>query len=65
MFAYKSNSYEKLEKPKKDKKFKENSYEETRKLVEGNESDVVASLGRSHNDVVNKVKNNKLLNLFD
>ena len=34
MFAYKSNSYEKMEKPKQEKKFKQNSYEEIRKLVD-------------------------------
>ena len=34
MFAYKSTSYEKVEKPKPDKKFKKNSYEEIKKLIE-------------------------------
>ena len=34
MFSYKSTSYEKVEKPKQDKKFKQNSYEEIRKIVE-------------------------------
>ena len=34
MFNYKPMTYEKLEKPKKEKKFKQNSYEEIRKLVE-------------------------------
>ena len=70
MFAYKSSTYEKLEKPKpdarqslasiRDKKFKQNSYEEIRKLVEDNEgNDAVASLGRSRNDVVKDIKNKK------
>ena len=49
MFAYKSNSYEKLEKPKQDKKFKQNSYEEIRKLVEDNDN----------NEGVNTIKNKK------
>ena len=38
-----------MEKQPKDKKFKQNSYEEIRKLVEGNEG----------NDVVKEVKNKK------
>ena len=46
MFAYKSSSYEKLEKPKPEKKFKQNSYEEIRKLVEDNDG----------NDIVKEVK---------
>ena len=49
MFAYKSSTYEKMEKQPKDKKFKQNSYEEIRKLVEDNEG----------NDVVKEVKNKK------
>ena len=34
MFTFKSNSYEKVEKPKPEKKFTQNSYEEIRKIVE-------------------------------
>ena len=34
MYHYKSTSYEKVEKPKQDNKFKQDSYEEIRKLVE-------------------------------
>ena len=34
MFSYKSASYEKVEKPEPDTKFKKNSYEEIKKLVE-------------------------------
>ena len=34
MFPHKSVSYEKVEKPKPDKKFKKNSYEEIKKLIE-------------------------------
>ena len=34
MFSYKAQTYEKMEKTKPDKKFKRNSYEEIRKLVE-------------------------------
>ena len=38
-----------MEKPKKEKKFKQNAYEEIRKLVEDNEG----------NDIVKEVKNKK------
>ena len=34
MFHPKAITYEQMEKPKKEKKFKQNSYEEIRKLVE-------------------------------
>ena len=37
MFHYKTTTYEKMEKQKPDKKFKQNSYEEIRKLVEEND----------------------------
>ena len=49
MFAYKPSSYEKLEKQPKEKKFKQNNYEEIRKLVEENEG----------NNTVKEVKNKK------
>ena len=48
MFTNKATTYEQMEKPKK-KKFKQNSYEEIRKLVEDNEG----------NDVVKEVKGKK------
>ena len=50
MFNYKATTYEKLEKPKQEKKFKQNSYEEIRKLVEDNDNEVV-------NEVKSKKKN--------
>ena len=37
MFHYKAQTYEKMEKQKPEKKFKQNSYEEIRKLVEEND----------------------------
>ena len=53
MFNYKAMTYEKLDKPKQEKKFKQNSYEEIRKLVEdGEENNVVK-------DIKNKKKNIK------
>ena len=52
MFSYKSSSYEKMEKQPKEKKFKNNSYEEIRKLVEdGENTDIVK-------EIKNKKKNN-------
>ena len=60
MFNYKATTYQPMEKPKQEKKFKQNSYEEIRKLVEDNAgNDAVASLGRSRNDTVKEVKKNK------
>ena len=37
MFHYKAQTYEQMEKTKPEKKFKQNSYEEIRKLVEEND----------------------------
>ena len=37
MFSYKAQTYEKMEKTKPERKFKQNSYEEIRKLVEEND----------------------------
>ena len=48
MYHYKATTYEKMEKQKPDKKFKQNSYEE-RKLVEDSDG----------NDIVKEVKNKK------
>ena len=64
MFNYKSTSYEKLEKPKQEKKFKQNSYEEIRKLVEDNDTEVVNNIKNKKN---NKSENNIKFNfkLFD
>ena len=64
MFSYKASTYEKMEKPKQEKKFKQNSYEEIRKLVEGNETEVVNNIKNKKN---NKSENNIKFNfkLFD
>ena len=52
MFSYKSSSYEQMEKQPKEKKFKQNSYEEIRKLVEdGDNTNIVK-------EIKNKKKNN-------
>ena len=53
MFHNKATTYEQMEKPKKDKKFKQNAYEEVRKLVEDNEE----------NDTVKEVKTKKKNNI--
>ena len=74
MFHYKATTYEKMEKQPKEKKFKQNSYEEIRKLVEDNEGndvvkDATAVASRGFRDVKNKNKNNKEISynfkLFD
>ena len=46
MFHYKAQTYEQMEKKPKEKKFKQNSSEEIRKLVEDNEG----------NEIVKEVK---------
>ena len=49
MYPQKAITYQQMEKKRKEKKFKQNSYEEIRKLVEDNEG----------NEVVKKVKDKK------
>ena len=64
MFAYKTTSYEKVEKPKQDKKFKQNSYEEIRKIVEdGGEMKLKETIKtrKENNTIENRIK----FNLFD
>ena len=64
MFAYKSSSYEKMEKPKPDKKFKQNSYEEIRKLVdEGGEMQLKETINTKKGNKNNQ--NNIKFNIFD
>ena len=57
MFNYPVKTYEQMEKKPKDKKFKQNAYEEVRKLIENNEGNEVV------NDIKTKGKNNKQENL--
>ena len=54
MFHYKAQTYEKMEKQKPEKKFKQNSYEEIRKLVEENDVE-----RQEINSIVKKKKNIK------
>ena len=64
MFNYKATTYEKLEKPKQEKKFKQNSYEEIRKLVEDNDNEVVNEVkSKKKNKSENNIKFN--FKLFD
>ena len=53
MFNHKASTYEQMEKPKKEKKFKQNAYEEIRKLVEDGDDDNTVK------EVRNKKKNDK------
>ena len=52
MFSYKSSSYEQMENKPKEKKFKQNEYEEIRKLVEDGEDTNIVK------EVKTKKKNN-------
>ena len=63
MFAYKSTSYEKVEKPKPEKKFKQNNYEEIRKIVEdGGEMKLKKTINtKKDNNTENTIK----FNLFE
>ena len=49
MFHYKATTYEQMEKKPKENKFKQNAYEEIRKLIDDN----------GGNDITKKVKNKK------
>ena len=64
MFHPKTITYEKVEKPKPDKKFKKSSYEEIKKLIEdGDEMQLKETIKtkKDNNKNDNKIK----LNLFD
>ena len=64
MFHPKATTYEQMEKPKKEKKFKQNSYEETRKLVEdGGEMRLKETIKTKKDN--NKNENKIKFNLFD
>ena len=61
MFQPKAITYEQMEKPKKEKKFKQNSYEEIRKLVEdGGEMTLKETIKtkKDNNKNENKIKFN-------
>ena len=52
MYHYKATTYQQMEKQPKEKKFKNNSYEEIRKLVEDGED----------TNIVKEIKNKKKIN---
>ena len=66
MFHYKAQTYEKMEKQKPEKKFKQNSYEEIRKLVEENdvERQEINSIVKNKNKK-NSNENTYSFKLFD
>ena len=53
MYHYKATTYEQMEKPKKEKKFEQNAYDEIRKLVQD------ADDNNTVKEVRNKKKNDK------
>ena len=56
MFNNKATTYQQMEKPKKEKKFKQNEYEEIRKLVEENEgNDIVKEVAKPREDTKSRV----------
>ena len=67
MFHYNTTTYEKIEKQKPDKKFKQNSYEEIRKLVEENdvERQEINSIVKNKNKKKNSNENTYSFKLFD
>ena len=58
MFSYKAQTYEQMERKKPDNKFKQNSYEEIRKLVENNdvENQEINSIVKNKKKHVNENK---------
>ena len=64
MLSYKSASYEKVEKHKTNKKFKKNSYEEIKKLIEdGDEMQLKETIKTKKDN--NNNDNEIMFNLFD
>ena len=62
MYHYKATTYEKMEKQKPNKKFKQNGYEKIRKLLEENEgNDIVKEVRKKKN----KKENTYNFNIFD
>ena len=64
MFHKKATTYEQMEKPKKEKKFKQNAYEEIRKLVDNNEVDEAVKEVKGKKKTNNK-ENPYKFKLFD
>ena len=64
MFNKKATTYEQMEKPKKEKKFIQNAYEEIRKLVDNNEVDETVKEVKGKKKTNNK-ENPYKFKLFD
>ena len=68
MFSYKATTYEQMEKKPKDKKFKQNAYEEVRKLIEQNEGNAAVNEIKVKNKAKKAKKQENIkfkFNLFD
>ena len=67
MFRYKATTYEQMEKKPKEKKFKQNSYEEIRKLVEESnpENQEINSIVKNKNKKTNSKENIYNFKLFE
>ena len=61
MFSYKATTYEQMEKKPKEKKFKQNAYEEVRKLIEQTEGNEFKDKNKAKKQENIKFK----FNLFD
>ena len=55
MYHYKATTYEQMEKPKKGKKFKQNAYEEIRKLVEDGDDNNTVKEVRNKKKMIKKI----------
>ena len=67
MFSYKAQTYEQMEKKPKEKKFKQNSYEEIRKLVEESnpENQEINNIVKNKHKKKNSNENTSSFKLFD
>ena len=64
MYSYKATTYEQMEKPKKEKKFKQNAYEEIPKLVKDNEGNETIKEVKTKKKIINN-ENTYTFKLFD
>ena len=65
MFSYKATTYEQMEKKPKDTKFKQNAYEEVRKLIEQNEGNYTVNEIKVKNKAKKQENIKFKFNLFD
>ena len=64
MFSYKTTTYQQMEKKKKEQKFKQNEYEEIRKLVEDGEDTNIVKEIKTKKKINNK-ENTYNFKIFD